>query len=127
MSSAIYSSKTLDRLGLVTKFCYEMDLAAIIDKTLSTSQRIQGGYGYIFTAMLMNGLGLKGEHCIRILSYLKTSRFPVYWRGSKASLINDVTLGLCLVALYEQSFAICTRKSSKNRCTHQNYPVNSFI
>jgi hypothetical protein len=61
MSSAVYTTKRLDHLGLVAGFCQEIDLAAIIDKALSTSERRQVGYGHIFTAMLLNGLGFTGR------------------------------------------------------------------
>jgi hypothetical protein len=39
MSSAVYTSKRLDRLGWVAGLCQEIDLAAIIDKALGTSER----------------------------------------------------------------------------------------
>jgi transposase len=61
MSSAVYTSKRLDHLGLVAGFFQEIDLAAIIDKALGTSERRQVGYGHIFTAMLLNGLGFTGR------------------------------------------------------------------
>jgi hypothetical protein len=41
MSSAVYTSKRLDHLGLVAGFCQVIDLAAIIDKVLGTSERRQ--------------------------------------------------------------------------------------
>ena len=50
MSSAVYTSKRLDHLGLVAGFCQEIDLAAIIDKALGTSERRQVSYGQIFSA-----------------------------------------------------------------------------
>jgi hypothetical protein len=49
MSSAVYKTKRLDHLGLVAGFCQEIDLAAIIDKALGTSERRQNGYGHIIT------------------------------------------------------------------------------
>ena len=61
MSSAVYTSKRLDHLGLVAGFCQEIDLAAIIDKALGTSERRQVSYGQIFSAMLLNGLGFTGR------------------------------------------------------------------
>jgi hypothetical protein len=61
MSSAVYTSKRLDHLGLVAGFCQVIDLAAIIDKVLDTSERRQVSYGQIFTAMLLNGLGFTGR------------------------------------------------------------------
>jgi hypothetical protein len=45
MSSAVYTTKRLDHLGLVAGFCQEIDLAAIIDKVLGTSERRQVNYG----------------------------------------------------------------------------------
>jgi hypothetical protein len=45
MSSAVYASKRLDHLGLVAGFCREIDLTAIIDKALGTSERRQVCYG----------------------------------------------------------------------------------
>jgi hypothetical protein len=51
----------LDHLGLVAGFCQKIDLPAIIDKALGTSERRQVGYGHIFTAMLLNGLGFTGR------------------------------------------------------------------
>jgi hypothetical protein len=54
MSSAVYTSKRLDHLGLVAEFCQEIDLAVIIDKVLGTSERRQVSYGQTFTAMFLN-------------------------------------------------------------------------
>ncbi len=51
MSSAVYTSKRLDHLGLVTGFCQEIDLAAIVDKVLGISERRQVRSGYIFTPL----------------------------------------------------------------------------
>jgi hypothetical protein len=41
MTSAVYTSKRLYHLGLVTGFCQEIDLAAIIDKVLGPPERRQ--------------------------------------------------------------------------------------
>jgi hypothetical protein len=61
MPSAVYTTKRLDHVGLVAGFCHEIDLAAIIDKALGTSERRQVSYGQIFTAMLLNSLGFTGR------------------------------------------------------------------
>jgi hypothetical protein len=50
MSSAVYTTKRLEHLGLVAGFCQEIDLAFIIDKALGTSMRRQVGYGHMFSA-----------------------------------------------------------------------------
>jgi hypothetical protein len=57
MSSAVYRSKNLEYFDLVAGSCQEIDLAPIVDKALETCERRQVGYGHIFTAMLLNGLG----------------------------------------------------------------------
>jgi hypothetical protein len=61
MSSAVYTTKRLNHLGLVAGFYQEIDLPAIINKELGTSERRQVGYGHILTAMLLNGLGFTGR------------------------------------------------------------------
>lgn len=60
-TAAAYTTKRLDHLGLVAGFCQEIDLAAIIDKALGTSERRQVSFGQLFTAMLLNGLGFTGR------------------------------------------------------------------
>jgi hypothetical protein len=61
MSSAVYTTKRLDHLGLVAGFCQEIGLAGIIDNALGISERRQVSYGQIFTAMLLNGRGFTGR------------------------------------------------------------------
>ena len=58
--AATYTTKRLDHLGLVAGFCQEINLSAIIDNALGTSERKQVSYGQIFTAMILNGLGFTG-------------------------------------------------------------------
>ena len=60
-STASYTTKRLDHLGLVAGFCQEIGLATIIDNALGTSERRQVSYGQLFTAMLLNGLGFTGR------------------------------------------------------------------
>jgi len=69
MSIAVYTSKRLDHLCLVAGLCSVIDLAAIIDKVLGISEHRQVSYGQIFTAILLNSMGLPGEHCICIASF----------------------------------------------------------
>jgi hypothetical protein len=80
MSSAVYTSKRLDHLGLVDGFCQVIDLAAIIDKVLGTFERRQVSYGQISTAMLLNGLGFTGQTLHMYSEFLMTNRFPSDWR-----------------------------------------------
>ena len=66
MSSAVYTTKRLDHLGL----------ADIIDNALGISERRQVSYGQIFTAMLLNGLGFTGRTLHMYSEFLMTNRFP---------------------------------------------------
>jgi transposase len=102
MSSAVYTTKRLDHLGLVAGFCQEIDLAAIIDKVLGTSERRQVIYGQIFTAMFLNGLGFTGRTLHMYSEFFDdkpVSHLIGEWIG--ASHINDDALGRCLDALYD--------------------------
>jgi hypothetical protein len=93
MSSAVYTSKRLDHLGLVAGFCQEIDLAAIIDKVLGTSERRQVSYGQIFTAMLLNGLGFTGRTLDMYSEFFDDKPIsPRIREGIVASHINDDAL-----------------------------------
>jgi transposase len=102
MSSAVYATKRLDHLGLVAGFCREIDLAAIIDKALGTSERRQVGYGHILTAMLLNGLGFIGRTLYMYSEFFDDKLVSrLIGEGIEASHINDDALGRCLYALYD--------------------------
>ena len=102
MSSAVYTSKRLDHLGLVAGFCQEIDLAAIIDKALGTSERRQVSYGQIFSAMLLNGLGFTGRTLHMYSEFFDDKPVSrLIGEGVEASHINADALDRCLDALYD--------------------------
>jgi transposase len=102
MSSAVYTTKRLDHLGLVAGFCQEIGLAATIDKVLGTSECRQVGYSQIFTAMLLNGLGFTGRTLHMYSEFFDDKPVSrLIGEGIGASHINDDALGRCLDALYD--------------------------
>ena len=123
MSSAVYTSKRLDHLGLVVGFCQEIDLAAIIDKVLDTSERRQLSYCQIFTAMLLNGLGFTGR-TLHMYSVFFDDKpvFHLIGEGIDASHINDDALGRCLDALYDADVSSLYQQISEKVVDHHKLP-----
>ena len=128
MSSAVYTNKRLDHLGLVAGFCQEIDLLAIIDKASGTSERRQVGYGHIFTAMQLNRLGFTGR-TLHLYSECFDDK-PVtrlIGEGIESSHINDDALGRCLNALYDAGVSGLHQEVAQGSLTTSNFPVSSSI
>ncbi|MFQ3196629.1 MAG: transposase [Paraglaciecola sp.] len=128
MSSAVYTSKRLDHLGLVTGFCQEIDPAAIIDEVLGISERRHVSYGQIFTAMLLNGLGFTGRTLHMYSEFFDDKPVSrLIGEGIDASHINDDALGRCLDALYDAGFSGLYQKIDQRVVEHLKLPANSPI
>ena len=123
MSSAVYTSKRLDHLGLVAGFCQEIDLAAIIDKALGTSERRQVSYGQIFSAMLLNGLGFTGRTLHMYSEFFDDKPVSrLIGEGVEASHINDDALGRCLDALYDEGVSGLYQQIAEKVVDHLKLP-----
>jgi transposase len=123
MSSATYTSKRLDHLGLAAGFCQEIDLAAIIDKVLGTSERRQVSYGQIFTAMLLNGLRFTGR-TLHMYSVFFDDKPISRLIGERieASHINDDALGRCLDAPYDAGICALYQRIDEKVVDHLKLP-----
>jgi transposase len=123
MSSAVYTTKRLDHLGLVAGFCQEIGLAAIIDEALGTSERRQVSYGQIFTAMLLNGLGFTGRTLHMYSEFFDDNPVSrLIGEGIEASYINDDALGRCLDALFDEGVSGLYQNIAEKVVKHLKLP-----
>ena len=126
MSSAVYTTKRLDYLGLIAEFCQEIDLVAIIDKVLGTSQPRQLSYGHIFTGMLLNGLGFTGRILHMYSEFFDDKPVSrLIGEGIEASHINVDAFWRCLDALYDEGVCGLDQKIAERSLDTSNSPVNS--
>jgi len=122
-STASYTTKRLDHLGLVAGFCQEIGLATIIDNALGTSKRRQVSYGQLFTAMLLNGLGFTGRTLHMYSEFFDDKPVSrLIGEGIEASHINDDALGRCLDALYDEGVSGLYQKIAEKVVNHLKLP-----
>ena len=122
-STASYTTKRLDHLGLVAGFCQEIGLATIIDNALGTSERRQVSYGQLFTAMLLNGLGFTGRTLHMYSEFFDDKPVSrLIGEGIEASHINDDALGRCLDALYDEGVSGLYQKIAEKVVGHLKLP-----
>ena len=120
---ATYTTKSLDHLGLIAGFCQEINLAALIDNVLDTSERQQISYGQLFTAMLLNGLGFTGRTMHMYSEFFEDKPVErLIGEGIEPSHINDDALGRCLDALYEKGVSSIYQQIAEKVIDHLNLP-----
>ena len=120
---ATYTTKSLDHLGLIAGFCQEINLAALIDNVLDTSERQQISYGQLFTAMLLNGLGFTGRTMHMYSEFFEDKPVErLIGEGIEPSHINDDALGRCLDALYEKGVSSIYQQIAEKVIKHLNLP-----
>jgi transposase len=100
--SELYSSKTVDHLGLVSGLCKDINLVSFIDELLpKQANNSHISFGQLFLAMILNGLGFTGRTLHMFPQYFKNKPTErLIGKGIKAEHINDDSLGRCLDELY---------------------------
>jgi len=100
---AIYSSQTIDHLGLISGISRELELVETIDKLIprESSDKIVS-HGESVLAMLLNGLGFVNQPLYLSPKFFSDKPVDKLINPHlKAEHLNDDCLGRCLDAIYE--------------------------
>lgn len=118
-----YTTKRLDHLGLVAGFCQEINLAAIIDNALDSSERKHVSYGQLFIAMILNGLGFTGRTMHMYSEFFDDKPISrLIGEGIEARHLNDDALGRCLDSLYDFGVSELYQHIAEKVVTHLKLP-----
>lgn len=125
---AIYSTKGLDHLGLVSGMCKEIGVAKIIDQAHpEQSEDKHISYGQLVEAMILNGLGFVGRTLHMYPEYFKERPVErLIGKGIKAEHINDDALGRCLDQLYETGVSGIYQTLSARVVEHLKLPCEGI-
>jgi len=120
-------TKSLEHHGLVAGFCKEINLASIVDQALGTSEYRQVGFGHLFVAMMLNGLGFTGRTLHMYSEYFSDKPLDrLIAPGIKAEYINDDALGRCLDALYKYGVSRLYQDIGEAVVKHLDLPCQSI-
>jgi len=125
---ALYSTKGLDHLGLISGMNKELGIAKLIDKALpEQSDDKLISYGQLVEAMILNGLGFVGRTLHMYPQYFKERPVErLIGKGIKAEHINDDALGRCLDQLYETGVSGIYQTLSASVVEHLGLPCEGI-
>jgi transposase len=104
----MYSSKSLDHLGIVSGMIDELGLVELLDSLMQSesSERVLS-YGILCKALILNGLGFTQRTLYMVSSFFEDKPVELLLgTGICSSQLNDTSLGRCLDALHAQG---CTQ------------------
>lgn len=98
----MYSSKSLDHLGLVSGMIDELDLVNNLNNLLETDGiERQVSLGVLIKALILNGLGFTQRTLYMVPSFYSDKPIELLLgEGIESSQLNDTVLGRCLDAIY---------------------------
>ena len=98
----MYSSKSLDHLGLVSGMIDELDLVKTLNNLLETDGiEREVSLGILIKALILNGLGFTQRTLYMVSSFYSDKPIELLLgEGIKASQLNDTVLGRCLDSIY---------------------------
>lgn len=125
---ALYSTKGLDHLGLISGMNKELRIAKLIDKALpEQSDDKLISYGQLVEAMILNGLGFVGRTLHMYPQYFKERPVErLIGKGIKAEYINDDALGRCLDKLYDAGVSDIYQTLSASVVKHLELPCEGI-
>ena len=98
----MYSSKSLDHLGLVSGMIDELELVPLLNNLLETdgiSREVS--LGLLIKALILNGLGFTQRTMYMVSSFFSDKPIELLLgEGVEASQLNDTVLGPCLDAIH---------------------------
>lgn len=99
----MYSSKSLDHLGIVSGMIDELDLVKMLDSLLETDGKTRTvSMGILIKALILNGLGFTQRTLYMVSSFFSDKPIELLLgEGIESSQLNDTVLGRCLDAIYE--------------------------
>jgi transposase len=99
----MYSSKSLDHLGIVSGMIDELDLVEMLDSLLETDGKTRAvSMGLLIKALILNGLGFTQRTLYMVSSFFSDKPIELLLgEGIESSQLNDTVLGRCLDAIYE--------------------------
>lgn len=123
----VYTSKSVDHLGLVSALCQELGIAEFIDNQLpNQSQHRHISYGQLLVAMILNGLGFVSRTLHMYPDYFADKPVErLLGTGIKSEHINDDALGRCLDKLYEYGVSNLYQDLAEKVILHLGLPCQS--
>lgn len=99
----MYSSKSLDHLGLVSGMIDELGIVERLDSLLETDGVVRKvSLGTLIKALVLNGLGFSQRTLYMVSSFFSDKPIELLLgAGIESSHLNDTTLGRCLDAIYQ--------------------------
>ena len=92
-----YTSKNLDRLGIVYAICSEINLAEEIDSAIAIDPRQKVTYGQEVIAMVLNCLGFVDRPLYLFPEFMRTDPIEILTeKGLKSEYFNDDCMGRTL-------------------------------
>ena len=98
----MYSSKSLDHLGIVSGMIDELELVSLLNVLLETDGIARNvSPGILIKALILNGLGLAQRTLYMVPSFFSDKPIELLLgEGIEASQLNDTVLGRCLDLIY---------------------------
>ena len=98
----MYSSKSLDHLGIVSGMIDELELVSLLNVLLETDGIARNvSPGILIKALILNGLGFTQRTLYMVSSFFSDKPIELLLgEGLEASQLNDTVLGRCLDLIY---------------------------
>lgn len=126
METQVYTSKTLDHLGLVAGMCREIGVSDLIDEYCPSDSPDQiVSTGKALEAMILNGLGFVNKRLYLITHFFQDKPVDLLLgAGFKAEHFNDDRLGRALDTLYQTGLTSLFAKLSRRTLEVLDYRPN---